>query len=293
MPTIYGGLKVSEEVYERAMGCGSCKFGLALGTPAPPMNGPLYLGLLSQFRANQLVFCDCSAGEMMRRSMERTAAEDDQYTNSHTDAIARSAEARLSRLFADARVPDKFAELTTKGYVELAGREPGRQDAIKAVKEYYRNGSVTGIDGVARYGIFLHGKTDMGKTGLLCPLFLHYVKEGESGLWIQYNDMQAAVRDFGSEKVEERITTMQQVAYLFVDDWGDPLSDKVASDYSREVMQRIIDYRNNYRKPTFVTSNLSPAKLGGQFHERIAKRLAELCAVIEVTGAPMRELVRV
>ena len=292
MPTIYGGLKVSDEVYQRATGCGACNFGYALGTPLPMTDRPGYLGRLEQFKAGLLIFCDCSAGEMARRCMERIAAEQARYSSDNDEAITRSREARLARLFADARVPDKFAALTLKGYVELAGKDPGRRAAIEAVKDYYRNGFTTGQDGARRYGIFLHGRTDMGKTGLLCPLFLHYVKAGESGLWIQYNDMQAAVRDFGSEKVEERITTMQQVAYLFVDDWGDPLSDKVASDYSREVMQRIIDYRNNYSKPTFVTSNLSPAKLGGQFHERIAKRLAELCAVIEVTGAPMRELVR-
>lgn len=290
MTTIYGGLKIGEETMQRAAGCGLCTMGYAPGTPPPPLNMPVYLGRMSQFRDGAIHFCDCSAGEMARRGLENLAVREQQNDLDSKIAIERSREARLSRLFADARIPDKFAALTTAGYVTLAGKDTGKRAAINAVKEHYRAGSVIGMDGAQRFGLYLYGKTDMGKTGLLCPLFMHYVKAGESGLWMQYNDMLAAVRDWNSGKVEERIEAMQRTSYLFIDDWGDPLSEKVATDYAREVMHRIIDYRNNYRKPTFITSNLAPSKLAAQFHDRLGKRLAELCAVIEVTGAPMREL---
>lgn len=174
---------------------------------------------------------------------------------------------------------------------EIAGKDPGRAEAIRRVREYFREGQVVTSDG-PRMGIYLWGHTDMGKTGLLCPLFLHYIRQGETGLWLQYNDLQASLRDFESGKVEERIQEIQRVAFLFVDDWGDPASDRTATDYSRDTMFRIVDYRNGYQKPTFITSNLSPTKLAGQFHERMAKRLTELCAVVEVTGEPMRDLIR-
>jgi DNA replication protein DnaC len=56
------------------------------------------------------------------------------------------------------------------------------------------------------------------------------------------------------------------------------------SDYSRDVMFRIIDYRCNNNMMTFITSNLSPVQLAGIFHERFVKRLGNICAIIEVSG---------
>lgn len=269
--------------------CGSCHFGYSAASPPLPTDKPRYLAQLEQWRAGASIFCDCEAGERMRRSVEAIAVRESAVDVAMAAEIKQRKAARLNRIFEDAQVPPRFAAFSASTYKTIAGNDPGKQKAISTVTEYYRNGSIM-VDGVERFGIYLHGLTDQGKTGLLCPLFLYYVRAGASGLWVQYNDLQASLRDFESGKVNERIETAQRTEYLFIDDWGDPMSDRAATDYTRDTMFRIIDYRNNYRKPTFITSNVSPAKLAGQFHDRIGKRLAELCAVVEVTGTPMREL---
>lgn len=271
--------------------CGNCRFGYAPESPAPPADMPLYAARLWLWRTGQAIFCDCDAGRQAQRGMESMAERQEQHDQTLVEEAQRARRARLERIFSDAQVPERFATLTAASYAAVANGDSGKQAAITAVKEYFRNGCIT-VGGATRFGLYFFGPTDQGKTGLLCPLFLSYIRAGHSGLWVQYNDLQASLRDWESGKVQERIEAAQHVEYLFIDDWGDPMSDRVATDYSRDTMFRIIDYRNNYRKPTFVTSNLSPTQLSGQFHDRIGKRLAELCAMIELSGTPMRELAR-
>lgn len=271
--------------------CGRCNFGYAPESPKPPADMPLFSARLYLWRTGQAIFCDCDAGRQAQRGMESLAERQAQYDQTLADEAMRARNARMERIFNDAQVPERFVNMTASTYAAIAGGDPGKQAAISAALEYFRNGFVT-VAGERRFGLYLHGATDQGKTGLLCPLFLSYVRGGSSGLWVQYNDLQASLRDWESGKVQQRIEACQQVEFLFVDDWGDPMSDRAATDYARDTMFRIIDYRNNYRKPTFITSNLSPSQLSGQFHDRIGKRLAELCAMIEVSGVPMRELAR-
>lgn len=242
-------------------------------------------------RAGVLTFCDCDAGQSAERWTEdyvRVMAEDDERMRSE---LSRLGQARLARLFERADIPRRFAELTLKGYVDIAGRDPGKRLAIETVKEHFVKGHVDAPAG-KRLGILLWGKSDTGKTGVLSPLFMHYLNQGFGGMWVQYNDLLAALRDFKNPetRIEDRIEAVKGVEYLFVDDFGDPSADRVATDYTRDVLLRILDHRNNSFRPTFITSNVNPSRLEGQFHERIVKRLNEMCVIVEVGGRPMREL---
>lgn len=241
------------------------------------------------WRAGLLKFCECEAGAASQRTIEWAVEKMADRVADFQQAAAEAQQRRLERIFDSAQVPPRFAGLTLAGYVKLAGDDPGKRAAIEAVRGYYTNGWVD-YHGGKRYGLLLYGKTDQGKTGALCPLFTNYVRAGNSGLWVQYNDLLASLRQFEGGQVEERIAACKHVDYLFIDDFGDPGADRTATDYSRDVLFRILDHRNNYQKATFATSNLHPERMDKQFHERIVKRLAELCAIVEVSGTPMREL---
>lgn len=239
--------------------------------------------------AGFLKFCECEAGLQAQRTTEHQVLSNEKTKAQFAADVAAVRQRRLSRIFDSAQVPPRFASLTMASFVAIAGAEDGKRAAIKAVREYYEKGQVSTPRG-PRFGIMLWGKSDMGKTGILSPLFLHYVRNGNAGLWVQYNDLLASLRQFESGNVEERIRTAQMVDYLFIDDFGDPSAEKSATDYTRDVVFRVLDYRNNYQKPTFITSNLHPEKMDRQFHERTVKRLAELCAIVEVNGDSMRYL---
>ena len=60
----------------------------------------------------------------------------------------------------------------------------------------------------------------------------------------------------------------------------------------RSVVYEIIDHRYGWHLPIFATSNLSPAQMAAQFHDRTMRRISDVCAVIAVDGSTMAELQR-
>lgn len=253
-------------------GCDKCRFGV--------VSGELYANLsdsqkLIMFRNGDLELCDCQAGQSRRNRYLSADSETDaeMAKRLRTEAAAR----RQMKLFEDASVPPKFQNYTFKGYVERASGEPGKQALIAAVKALFAGGA-------EKPGILAWGASDMGKTGALSPLFMHHLRQGEPGIWIQYNELMAAARQFDGGQVDERIELCKRIEHLFIDDFGDPLTETYATPYTRDVIFRIIDHRCNYRKPTYITSNLDLRQIAEQHHPRLLKRLGELCEVVEVTG---------
>lgn len=280
-------LRLRQSAPEWVWGCDRCDMGY-IGLPCDALEmerGQKF----KEYLAGLLTLCDCKAGQMNAVSFRKQAEEQDLWPAQIKAMAEQAQQRRLARLFEAAHIPERYANLDFRTYVRHA--DQGKHEAVRIIKEYYASGFVD-VGGGRRYGILLYGTTDQGKTGCLSPLFKHFVQQGNSGLWVQYNDLMAALKDFGSGQVEERIQACKQVEYLMVDDLGDPAADKAATDYARDVLFRIIDHRNNYRKPTFITSNLHPDHMAGQFHDRMAKRLQELCVIVEVKGRPMRELLR-
>lgn len=288
------GVKVPER-WAYLLGCEKCSHGRRYakrdtgGYKNYPKAHNTYELMLAEWRDGLWTPCDCDAGPVAARSLEYAAAQLEEQYKTLSELVDGQAQRRLDRIFSDAHVPARFASLTFKSFVSLAGNDPGKAAAIKRIREYFDTGSCATPLG-KRHGILLYGRSDMGKTGALCPLFMHHVRAGQPGLWVQYNDLLAALRDFESGQVQERIKAAQAAELLFIDDFGDPAADRAATDYTRDTMFRLLDHRNNYRLPTFITSNLHPDKMSGQFHERVVKRLGEMCAIVEVSGTPMREL---
>lgn len=235
----------------------------------------------AQFADGELQFCECSAGDRWRKFFQLPMPD------SQADILRRNAteatQRRRQSLWDNAGVPAKYKDLTLKSFVALAGKDPEKQQAIYAVRKFYEEGGLL-EEGLIKVGIFLHGDPGVGKTGILSPLFVDMLKQGYSGLWVQYNELMASLRDFESGNVQERIEMCQSVDYLFIDDFGDPGSFRGATDYARDTMFRIIDYRNNNTLPMFVTSNLDMTQIGDQFHVRLARRLGQSCAVIKMGG---------
>lgn len=270
--------KSTSEKVAWAKGCDRCNFGV-LNQVSYSNSLPLYLAKLALYRSGALDICDCAAGaSLVSRLMKLDAAEEDD--KQLIERLARdAAEHKRQKLFSDAGVPPTFADLTMKSYVELAAGDEGKAAAIAAIREYHDKGETGG-----RPGILLWGESGVGKTGALSPLFMSLLRKGFPGLWIQYNELMAELRKFDEGNVEERISAVKHTEYLLIDDLGDPVYDSVARPWTREVMFRIIDYRCNYRKPTFITTNMNVNDFDSHFRVGMVKRLAELCAIIQVTG---------
>lgn len=258
-------------------GCGRCAYGL-VNPPAIKANGIQTVAdiRLSQFVSGALNFCDCEAGEryqggMMKRAKAPSQAQELQQ------AKADNARKRKERIWANANVPPHYAQYTLKSYVAVTKDDPGKQAAIAAIMAHFKGQN-------ERPGIMLCGPTNLGKTGALCPLFIHYVDERNyGGLWLPYKDMLAEARNFDGGNAREKIEAAKTIDYLFIDDMGDTKRQQ-ATDYERDVVWEIVDHRNNYQMATFITSNLDAARLVDYYSPELVKRLRESCEIVPVTG---------
>jgi DNA replication protein DnaC len=87
------------------------------------------------------------------------------------------------------------------------------------------------------------------------------------------------------EDGRQRIRNCQSTGLLVLDDIG---AEK-PSEWTQERLYSIIDERYSDCQPLIVTSNLPPSKLAGQTGDRVASRLAEMCAVAPMTGTDRRK----
>ena len=270
-----------------AQGCERCRYGIRYPIPALRNDRPLYQERLAQYHAGELRPCNCAAGENLADWLGATHDNEQQYQDTLAALPAKLAERRAEQIFQSAGIPDRYAAYTLAGFEQLVGADPGKRDAVQALRHYQQHGHALQA-GEQRPGLLLWGPSGSGKTGSLSPLFTDLVRRGASGLWLQYNQLMADMRKFEDGQVDARMAACQSVAYLFLDDLGDPSAQKAATDYARDVLFRIVDYRTSRNMPIFVTTNLAPDMLINQFDQRTARRLLGACAIHHMGGKTLR-----
>lgn len=85
--------------------------------------------------------------------------------------------------------------------------------------------------------------------------------------------------NFDGENSERRIVDAIKTGYiLLLDDFG---TEKI-TDWTEEIIYRLINHRYEYMKPTYFSSNLSPKELSDRVGDRIVSRIVEMCEIIKV-----------
>jgi DNA replication protein DnaC len=143
-------------------------------------------------------------------------------------------------------------------------------------------------------GFFISGQTGVGKTMWL-TLFverwmIEHAKRGkesypwrfENGAGLMMDVQRAFKRD--NEDAYEILDAVANVPFLAIDDLG----ATKATDFVRQAVYYIINERESWERPTFITSNFSLAELNDQFDPRISSRIAGMCDVIEMKGKDRR-----
>lgn len=149
----------------------------------------------------------------------------------------------------------------------------------------------------AGQSLYLCGATGSGKTHLAIALMNEWgadtIAQGSEGFYFSKGqavflpavelllEIKESWRNEEDARAESEKKIMDKYAskpLLVVDDLG---AEKV-SEWSRSVVYLLIDrrYRNNLQ--TIITSNLSPGQLADQLDTRIASRINEMGAVIDL-----------
>lgn len=145
-----------------------------------------------------------------------------------------------------------------------------------------------------RRGFFIHGSTGVGKTTALALFVEMYFKEmiyrrNKKFLWRFENCaslIMTVQRSFkrDGEEAYNLLDVIAQVPFLAIDDLG----ATKPTDFVRQAIYYIINERESYLRPTFITSNFSLEELNDQFDPRISSRIAGMCDVVEMKGNDRR-----
>lgn len=176
---------------------------------------------------------------------------------------------------------------------ERYDRELGRLDAIDA---RYRD-AITDLEPVQAWAegvllgsdrwLLLQGPTGTGKTHQAYAAMRIVIAAG-GGINPQ-GDVEAELlgrirRLWPSEAAEELIATYATCPLLVIDDLGAAKS----SEWTEEVLYRVLNRRYAALLPCLLTSNLPTKNLRDQLGDRLASRIAEAADVVVLTGPDRR-----
>lgn len=161
-------------------------------------------------------------------------------------------------------------------------------------------------------GLYIHGQCGTGKTHnlygiykrflmfekLYDPEMINMLGEQLSLLWERKRIIFTTVADFISDirsnydrenNSEQRIIdAIHQRNILFLDDFG----PEKMTEWTQEIIYRLLNWRYEQMIATFFSSNLSPQELSERVGDRIVSRIIEMCDIIKLEGEDKRLIMK-
>lgn len=216
-------------------------------------------------------YCDCPESVSINRFYKRfnkKVSEIQEYSviNEDIEII------RKSYVLPRIKTPRKFEGM---GFGSYLTENESQKKALKGVVEYHKNGVLNYLTGM---NLFLFGNYGTGKTMLMSILCRALANDYLFACrFVNMVDFMNEVRDcFNSSNTKtttETLNNYKKSEILFLDD-----IDKIKpSEYAREVIYSLVNYRTENELPTIISANHSPEELDSKyFEEAIVSRLADI-----------------
>jgi len=195
---------------------------------------------------------------------------------------------RIERLLSEARIPKRYEHCDLESYKpNNSGQKRAKADVMRFLEKYPL------ID----VGLLFLGNCGVGKTHLAVSLLKQIIREKHDfGLFYDFRDLLREIQgSWNSVSQSSEIEVLRPVLsadVLVLDELG---ANK-PTDWVRDTIAYIINYRYNEKKLTIFTSNYPDTAsrpgeetLTDRIGARLRSRLYEMCKVIEINGEDFRQ----
>lgn len=185
------------------------------------------------------------------------------------------------------RIPPRYRSCTFDSFEDVDGVGVFKT----AVRKYADSPDRHLDDGM---GMYLFGKTGVGKTHLAVSLLRHLVANNElSGMFVSYDVFVEMIHDSRNNDGElpemygdpNLLKYMRRVYDILV---IDNLNADRLTDYMAKTVGNLIEARYDMKLPTIITTEINPDKLTTLYSDRMASIVRRSCYTIGITGNDYR-----
>lgn len=185
------------------------------------------------------------------------------------------------------RMPPRYKSCTFDSY----STEEGSPEFHSAVVKWASNIERRMEDGM---GLYIHGKTGLGKTHMAVAALRHVVTKHElSGLYLSYDIFTEMVHDarnndgelpemYGDANLLKYLRRTYDVVLI------DNLNADRLTEYMAKTVSNLIESRYEMLLPTLFTTEINPDKLSAIYSTRVQSIIKQSCFLIGVAGEDYR-----